>query len=84
MPQDCETACEFSVGLGALLLLLVGLLGRGCSVAGVALRAVGGVWSACGALWGLWGLMAVLWAGAEECCSDGAGAGILYLLTADC
>jgi len=28
MPQDCETACEFSVGLGALLLLLLGLLGR--------------------------------------------------------
>ena len=46
-PQDCETACEFSVTLGALLLLLVGLLGRGCSAAGVELKALGGVWSAC-------------------------------------
>ena len=30
----------------------------------LALRALGGVWSAYGALWGL---AAVLWAGAEEC-----------------
>ena len=35
MPQDYETACEFSVGLGALLLLLVELI------------ALGGVWSVC-------------------------------------
>ena len=35
MPQGCETACEFSVTLGALLLPLV------------AMRALGGVWSAC-------------------------------------
>ena len=52
VPQDCEAACEFSVGLGALLLLLVGLIGRGCNAAGVALRALGGVWSACWVLVG--------------------------------
>ena len=40
--------CEFSVTLGALLLLLVGLFGRCFSAAGVALRAQGGVWSAFG------------------------------------
>ena len=79
MSQDCETACEFSVTLGASLLLLVGLVtGRFWAVkAGgvdLALRATGGVWSACGA-W--WGLMAVLWAGAEECGGYGAGAGII-------
>ncbi len=40
MPQDCETACEFAVILGALLLILV------------VLRALGGAWSACGVLVG--------------------------------
>ena len=35
----------------------------------LAVRAVGGVWSACEGFGGVvWGLMAVLWAGAEECC----------------
>ena len=47
---------------------------------GVALRALGGVWSACGVLVGRgW----VLWAGAEECGSDGAGAGIIEGISAD-
>ena len=64
--------CEFSVTLGALLLLLLGLFGRGCSAAELALRALGSVWSA----------SRVLWAGAEECCGYGAGAGILCLLPA--
>ena len=52
VPQGCETACEFSVGLGALLLLLV------------ALRAQGAVRSACGSCRVS---VEVLWAGAEEC-----------------
>ena len=38
-------------------------------------------------LWGLvgawWGLVAVLWAGAEECGSDGAGAGMISRINAD-
>ena len=46
----------------------MGLLGRGCSVAGVALRAVGGVWSACA-----WGVVGFLWVGAEECCRWNGG-----------
>ena len=37
------------------------------------LRALGGVWSACGVLWGL---VAVSWEGVEEYFSYGAGAGI--------
>ena len=55
--------CEFSAGLGALLLLLVGLFGRWCSAAGMAFGAVGGVWSACGGLVGRGG---VLWADAVK------------------
>ena len=58
MPQGCETACEISVTLGALLLLLVGLVERGCSAAGVALRAQGGVGvpvGCCGVLWRSYG-----------------------------
>ena len=43
----------------------------------LALRVVGGVWSACGVGGAWWGLVAVLWAGAEECGGDGAGAGII-------
>ena len=68
MPQGCETACEFSVTLGASLLLLVGLLRRGCSAAVGGAESSWGVWSACevpverGG-----GLTAILWAGAEEC-----------------
>ena len=31
----------------------------------------------------VWGLMAVLWAGAEECCSGRAGAGIIERISAD-
>ena len=42
----------------------------------LAVRAVGGVWSACEGFGGVvWGLMAVLWAGAEECCSGRAVGG---------
>ena len=48
-----------------MLLLLVGLVGRGVAVGAVSgLRALGGAWSACGVCWGVVG---VLWAGAEEC-----------------
>jgi hypothetical protein len=35
VPQDCETAREFSVGLGALLLLLVALRAGGGASSGV-------------------------------------------------
>jgi hypothetical protein len=51
VPQGCETACEFSVTIGALLLLLV------------ALRALGGVWSACGGVVGSCGVVVMSAAG---------------------
>ena len=62
MPQDCETACEFSVGLGALLLLLVGC-GRAVVVvpfavsADLVVKAQGGVAPAVGVPVGRGGVM---------------------------
>ena len=50
-----------------MLLLLVGLFGRGCNAAGVALRALGGVVG----VW--WGVVGFLWVGAEECCRWNGG-----------
>ncbi len=51
------------------------------------LRALGGVWSACGGVVGSYGglcggLVAVLWAGGEECGRWEAVSGIVWLLPA--
>jgi hypothetical protein len=43
VPQGCETACETSVGLGALLLLLVALRAGGGASSGVPAGACGQV-----------------------------------------
>ena len=41
------------MGIGSLLLLLMGVLGRGCSAAVGGVESSAGVWSACGVWWGV-------------------------------
>ena len=77
MPQGCESPCEFSVGLGVLLLLLLGLLSKGCSAAVGGLRAVGGVGEC---LWGAVGSCGRVLKSAAV----GGGVGIICLLPAAC
>ena len=56
---------KWIIDLGALPALWRILGGQGGG-SDLALRALGGVWSACGSWWGLVGRGGVLWAGAEE------------------
>ena len=57
MPQDCETACKFSVTLGALLHQWVGggIVWKRLQCCGGGVEGSGQGLDVCGALWGLCG-----------------------------
>ena len=59
---------ESGLLIWVLCLLLRGLGRSRRGVWGLALRALGGVWSACA-----WGVVGFLWVGAEECCRWNGG-----------